>query len=70
MKRRLSRNEEFDIMKLVLDKFLWLGFGIMAFGLYNLFALNFSNGLLLIVAGAILLIVFMIIIVKEYELIA
>ena len=70
MKRRLSRNEEFDIMKLVLDKFLWLGFGIMAFGLYNLFALDFSNGLLLIVAGAILLIVFMIIIVKEYELIA
>jgi len=70
MKRRLSRTEEFDIMKLVLDKFLWLGFGIMAFGLYQLFTLDFSNGLLLIIAGAILLIVFMIIIVKEYEMIA
>ncbi len=70
MKRRLSRTEEFDIMKLVLDKFLWLGFGIMTFGLYRLFTLDFSNGLLLIIAGAILLIVFMIIIVKEYEMIA
>ena len=34
MKRRLSEQQEFEIMKLVLDKFLLLGFGIMAYGLY------------------------------------
>ena len=70
MKRRLGKTEEFDIFKLVLDKFLWLGFGIMAFGLYRLFQLDFTNGLLLVISGAIILIIFMIILVKEYEMIA
>ncbi|MBI2141928.1 hypothetical protein HYU15_00370, partial [Candidatus Woesearchaeota archaeon] len=36
-KRKLSQQQEFEIMKLVLDKFLWLGFGIMSFGLYQLY---------------------------------
>ena len=35
MKKRLTQSEEFEIMKLVLDKFLWLGFGIMAIGFFN-----------------------------------
>ncbi|MBW3011829.1 hypothetical protein KY311_01460 [Candidatus Woesearchaeota archaeon] len=68
-KKRLTQHEEFQIMKLVLDKFLWLGFGIMAFGLYQLFSLNITNGLLLMVAGAIVLLIFMFLIVKEYEII-
>ena len=37
MKKRLTPSEEFEIMKLVLDKFLWLGVIIMAFGLYKIF---------------------------------
>ena len=69
MKKRLSQHEEFEIMKLVLDKFLWLGFGIMAFGLYKGYADGLSAGLTWIVVGAILLILFMILIVKEYEII-
>ncbi len=69
-KKRLSREEEFDIMKLVLDKFLWLGFGVMAFGLYNVFNKAFSIGFTWIVVGAIVLILFMLIIVREYEIIA
>ena len=69
-KKKLTRQEEFDIMKLVLDKFLWLGFGVMAFGMYNILQLSkTANGFAYIVAGAIILIVFMIIIVKEYEII-
>lgn len=70
MKRRLSEQQEFEVMKLVLDKFLWLGFGIMAFGLY----LMFNNpviqiGLSWIIAGAVILLIFTWIIVKEYEII-
>ncbi|MBW3013909.1 hypothetical protein KY335_01555 [Candidatus Woesearchaeota archaeon] len=68
-KKKLSKNEEFEIMKLVLDKFLWLGFGIMAYGLYRLFQMDWTGGLLLVVVGAIVLILFLIIILKEYEVI-
>lgn len=69
MKRRLSEQQEFEIMKLVLDKFLWLGFGIMAFGLYEMFANGIQIGLSWMVAGAIILLIFTWIIVKEYEVI-
>jgi hypothetical protein len=69
MKKKLTQSEEFQIMLLVLDKFLWLGFGIMGFGLYNLFMVSVTNGLLLVIAGAIVLLLFMILIVKEYEII-
>jgi uncharacterized membrane protein len=56
-------------MKLVLDKFLWLGFAIMAFGLYQMYAVGIPVGLMWIVAGAIVLILFMVLIVKEYEVV-
>lgn len=69
MKKRLSEQQEFEIMKLVLDKFLWLGFIIMAFGLWNMYYTDIYTGLTWIVVGAILLILFMLIIVKEYEII-
>jgi len=69
MKRRLSEAHEFEIMKLVLDKFLWLGFGIMAFGLYKMFYDTLQTGLTWIVAGAIILFLFTWIIVKQYEVI-
>ena len=68
MKRHMTHEEEFEIMKLVLDKFLWLGVAIMAFGFYKMITLQESlgYGLALLIAGAVLLIIFMIIIVKEY----
>ena len=69
-KKVLTREEEFDIMKLVLDKFLWLGFGIMGLGLYNLFTNSLGIGFTWIIVGAIVLILFMLIIVREYEIIA
>ena len=69
MKRRLSEQQEFEIMKLVLDKFLWLGFGIMAYGLYLMYSQIFQIGLAWIIAGAIVLLLFTWIIVKEYEVI-
>ncbi len=68
-KKRLTQAEEFEILKLVLDKFLWLGFIIMAYGLLLVFGSRFIDGLIAIVVGALVLILFMIIIVKEYEII-
>ena len=68
-KRQLSREEEFQIMKLVLDKFLWLRFGIMTFGLYELYkGTSTSNGFYIMFAGAAILIVFIVILIREYEL--
>ena len=69
MKRRLSEQQEFEIMKMVLDKFLWLGFGIMAYGLYQMYINAIPIGLSWMVAGAVILLIFRWIIVKEYEII-
>ena len=69
MKRRLSEAQEFEILKLVLDKFLWLGFGIMAYGLYQMYSNTIQIGLSWIIAGAVILLLFSWIIVKEYEII-
>ncbi|MFH1134118.1 MAG: hypothetical protein V1735_06520 [Nanoarchaeota archaeon] len=72
MKKRLTQTEEFEIMKLVLDKFLWLGFGIMAYGLWIMATAAenaFSRGLMFILGGAVVLVIFMVIIVKEYEVV-
>jgi hypothetical protein len=71
MKRHMSHEEEFDIMKMVLDKFLWLGVGIMALGFYKMITLteNLLYGFSVLLAGSIILIIFIIILVKEYNFI-
>lgn len=69
MKKKLTQREEFEIMKLVLDKFLWLGFAVMAVGLWRLFLLDLTGGFSLLAAGAIVLVIFLMLIVKEYEII-
>jgi predicted cobalt transporter CbtA len=71
MKKRLTEQQEFEIMKLVLDKFLWLGFGIMAYGLYRMVSAEgtWQNGLLWMIIGSVVLVIFMILIVKEYEVV-
>ena len=69
MKKRFTPTEEFEIMKLVLDKFLWLGVAIMAFGLYRIFSGTDMSGFSLIIIGAIILVIFLILLVKEYEIV-
>jgi hypothetical protein len=69
IKKRLTIDQEFQIMKLVLDKFLWLGTIMMAFGLYRIYNADVTQGIIWIVTGAIVLIIFMILIVKEFEII-
>lgn len=67
MKKRMTEQQEFEIMKLVLDKFLWLGFGIIAFGVYKMLTVTIGEGLYYVVIGVALLILFMVLIIKEYE---
>jgi hypothetical protein len=70
MKKRLTSQQEFEIMKLVLDKFLLVGFAVMVFGMWQMYETgNIPMGLMWMVAGAILLLLFMLLIVKEYEVV-
>jgi len=70
IKKHLTEQQEFEIMKLVLDKFLWLGFGVLVYGLYQSVAVSLEAGVYWLIAGIILLIAFMWVIVKEYEVLA
>ena len=72
MRKRLTQSEEFDIMKLVLDKFLWMGFVIMLYGMHVMvtgITNTVMKGLSFMIAGAIILVLFMMLLLKEYELI-
>ena len=69
MKKRLSEQQEFEIMKLVLDKFLWIGFIILSFGVYQMAVSDFTDGLIWFGSGIAFLVLFIILIVKEYEII-
>lgn len=59
-KLRLSRDEEFEILKLVFDKFLWIGTIVSLYGLYLLFDSSAapSEGLIAIGIGAFFLFLF------------
>jgi hypothetical protein len=69
MKRTITRQEEFEIMKLVMDKFLWLGVIIMAYGLYKIISLSesFWFGLSILAGGAIIMLLFVWILMKEFN---
>ena len=69
MKRHMTHEEEFDMMKMIMDKFLWLGMAIMAFGFYNMITLpgDLGYGLTLLLSGAAVLVIFMAILVREYN---
>ena len=68
-KKKLTRQEEFEILKLVLDKFLWVGFIIMLYGLYvTITSASFVTGLWIMVGGALILLLLMTLLVREYEI--
>ena len=67
-KRHLTKSEEFDIMKIVLDKFLLMGVLILSMGLYLIVsAASISYGFIVLAAGAFVMIIFAMILVKEYN---
>ena len=67
LKRRLTHDEEFEVMKLVMDKFLWLGTAFIGWGLYKSITTTFLDGLWFIAAGAVIMLLFAYIILKEFE---
>lgn len=68
MKKKLSEQQEFDIMKLVLDKFLWIGTIIMVYGVYVMISTEIiTEGLPYLIVGAMVLIAFLVFIVREFE---
>ena len=69
-KKQMTPEQEFEIMKLVLDKFLWLGFIVMGWGMYqSLSQSDIMAGIWYLISGAVLLLLFLILIVKEYEIV-
>ena len=69
MKKKLTRQEEFEILKLVLDKFLWVGFLIMLYGLYRTMGgTTLATGLWIMAGGAVILLLLMTLLVREYEI--
>lgn len=66
-KRRLASHEEFEIMKLVLDKFLWLGTALLGYGIFLSIKEELQSGLWYVLAGTLLMIIFAWFIIKEFE---
>ena len=69
MKKRLTSQQEFEIMKLVLDKFLWIGAILMLIGFYFMLTKTIQDGMYFLIAGIVVMILFAWIIVREYEII-
>lgn len=68
MKKYLSFDQEFQILLLVLDKVLWVGFGLLVIGLYKVLSMNqVSEGILYFAIAIVTLILFIIALVKEYH---
>jgi hypothetical protein len=71
IKKKLTRAEEFEILKLVLDKFLWTGLAIMLYGLWRTVNdVSYSTGLWIMLGGALILVLLMVLLVREYEVMA
>lgn len=68
-KKRLSEHEEFEIMKIVLDKFLWLGTALMGFGIYKFISATITEGIYYVAAGALFMLLFAWLIIREFELV-
>jgi len=70
MKKHLTRQEEFDILKIVIDKFMLLAVLLCGYGIYKIIeSSDFTVGISVVLGGVILMIILSIIFVKEYEFI-
>jgi hypothetical protein len=66
-KKKLTRDEEFKIMKMVLDKFLWLGTVFLGIGAYDMITNQMGFGAWFLGIGIVLMLLFMVITVQTYE---
>ena len=67
-KKKLTPDQEFQMMKMVLDKFLWLGLVVIVYGAYLMAVkADVLNSLLMMVVGIIVFIIFVALLVRDYE---
>ncbi len=67
-KRHLSGSEEFELMKLVFDKFLWLGAAFAGWGMYRMITdADWQGGVWYLMLGAGLMGAFAFLIKREFE---
>ena len=68
-KRHLTHAQEFEIMKIVLDKFLLLGTIIMAIGIYLIVgtAQDIASSFAVLGVGMFVMMIFATILVREYH---
>jgi len=70
IKKRLTHDQEFQIMKIVFDKFLWIGTIMILYALYLGVTQNLvGDGISWGIAGFIIWILFGALLVREYEII-
>ena len=70
IKKRLTHDQEFQVMKLVLDKFLWIGMLLILYGVYTGVILEeYGNGIAWGISGVVIWIIFLIMLIREYEVI-
>jgi len=67
-KRTFTPDQEFQMMKMVLDKFLWVGTVIIVYGAYLMAVkADITDSLLMIAAGIVVFIIFIALLVRDYE---
>ena len=70
IKKRLTHDQEFQIMKLVLDKFLWIGLAFLMYAVYQGVVIEeYGLGLAWGLTGIIIWVLFLVLLVREYEII-
>ena len=70
IKKRLTPEQEFEMMKLVLDKLLWIGTIILLYGLFVLLRGGWDaivDSASIIVVSVIVFIIFVVMLVRDYE---
>jgi membrane-bound ClpP family serine protease len=68
-KRALSKSEEFDILKIVANNFMLFAIFILGLGFYRIISGlgNMGLNIIILISGIILLLLFIFLLVKEYE---
>ena len=66
-KLHLTKDEEFQLLKLIFDKFLWVGTIALLYGVYLLINSDVNTGLFVLAVGAIILLMFTAIVVRQFN---
>ena len=69
IKKRLTQDQEFQIMKMVLDKFLWMGFLVLGYAVYlGVVSDDWGPAVAWGISGVIILVLFKMLLIREYEI--